>query len=86
MNTGTRNNGGTIVTATGLVFIAATTDGIFRAFDAQSGKILWSTKTDGPVRANPMTFKVKNGKQYVVVYAASAGAESHASVIAYALP
>ena len=87
MNTGTRNVGGTIVTTTGLVFIAATTDGIFRAFDAGTGKILWSTKTDGPVRANPMTFKVKNGKQYVVVYAGSGGTESpHASVIAYALP
>jgi len=73
MNTGTRNNGGTIVTASGLVFIAATTDGIFRAFDAQTGKILWSVRTDGPVRANPMTFKAKNGKQFVVVYAASGG-------------
>jgi quinoprotein glucose dehydrogenase len=87
MNTGTRNNGGTIVTAGGLVFIAATTDGMFRAFDAKTGKVLWATRTDGFVRANPMTFRTKNGKQMVLVYAAGGGGgPANATVIAYALP
>jgi quinoprotein glucose dehydrogenase len=85
MNTGTSSNGGTIVTASGLVFIAATTDGIFRAFDARTGKVLWATHTDGPVRANPMTYKTKSGKQFVVVYAGG-GTGANAGVIAYALP
>ncbi|HXB68020.1 MAG TPA: pyrroloquinoline quinone-dependent dehydrogenase [Candidatus Acidoferrales bacterium] len=71
MNTGTRTQAGSLVTSSGLLFIAGTADRQLRAFDSATGKVLWSTTTEGAVRSNPMTYKVKNGKQYLVVYSAS---------------
>ena len=44
-NTGTPNVGGTIATAGGLVFVAATNDATFRAFDSRTGKELWSARS-----------------------------------------
>lgn len=68
--TGTSNVGGSMVTAGGLVFIAATNDRRFRAFDAETGKELWSTKLEASGHATPMTFLGrKTGKQYVVIAA-----------------
>ena len=87
--TGTLNFGGSITTAGGLLFIAATKDQRFRAFDASSGKVLWETKLETGSYTVPMTYAGKNGKQYVVIvdaggsfYDKSAGD----AVIAYALP
>jgi glucose dehydrogenase len=67
--TGTPNMGGSIVTAGGVLFIAATVDAHFRAFDSRSGKELWSAKMDTDAQATPMTFQGKNGKQCVAILA-----------------
>jgi glucose dehydrogenase len=65
-NTGAFGQGGPIVTAGGLVFIAGTIDKRFRAFDSHSGKLLWEMKLDAEGHTSPMTYAV-NGKQYVVI-------------------
>ncbi len=68
--TGRINMGGSIATAGGLVFIGATNDNRFRAFDSKTGKELWVTKLDYSALSTPMTFRGKNGKQYVAISAA----------------
>jgi quinoprotein glucose dehydrogenase len=88
--TGTYNLGGNISTASGLVFIGATNDKRFRAFDARSGKELWSAELDASGHATPMTYLGRDGKQYVVI-AAGGGTligNNHISdaLIAFALP
>ena len=60
---------GVTPTAGGLVFIAATNDKRFRAFDSKTGKELWTTKLDMSAHAVPMTYQGKNGKQYVAAVA-----------------
>jgi quinoprotein glucose dehydrogenase len=72
-NTGRPGNGGTIATAGGLVFIAATDDSRFRAFDAKTGKELWTVKLGGAAEATPMTFLGRDGKQYVVITGTGGG-------------
>ena len=67
MDVGTPNLGGSITTAGGLVFIAATVDSMFRAFDAQTGKELWSFKLEVPGHSIPTTYTGRDGKQYVAV-------------------
>jgi quinoprotein glucose dehydrogenase len=71
--TGAPNIGGPIVTAGGLVFIAATNDGRFRAFDARTGAQLWQTDLVSPGEATPITYLGRDGKQYVVIATGSAG-------------
>jgi cytochrome c5 len=71
--TGTVNLGGPIATASGLVFIGATKDRRFRAFDAKTGKELWYSELEAQAAATPMTFMGKNGTQYVVVAAGGPG-------------
>lgn len=66
-NTGAVNAGGSIVTAGGIVFIGATNDHRFRAFDARTGKQLWQIDMDGNALALPITYAGRNGKQFVVV-------------------
>ena len=85
--TGTEMYGGPIVTAGGLVFIAATMDAKFRAFDKQTGALLWETRLPAAGYATPSTFRV-NGKQYVVVAAGGGklGTPSGDSYVAFALP
>lgn len=65
---GTPNNGGPLVTASGLVFLAATTDDLIRAMDIRTGKVLWKDVLPAGGQANPMSFE-ENGKQYVVIMA-----------------
>jgi quinoprotein glucose dehydrogenase len=65
---GTPNNGGSVVTAGGLVFIAAATDNLFRAIDIETGETLWSTVLPAGGQANPITYEV-DGRQYVMVTA-----------------
>lgn len=88
--TGRPNIGGSLATAGGLVFIGATTDSRFRAFDSKTGQELWVTKLDASAHAAPMTFQGKNGKQYVVVVATGGGLladqPSADTVVAFALP
>ena len=68
-DTGSENYGGPIVTAGGLVFIAATNfDRKFRAFDKQTGKLLWETTLPFAGNATPITYQWHR-KQYVVIYA-----------------
>ena len=68
-STGGSGSAGPSVTAGGLVFVGATDDRKFRAFDSKTGKELWSTKLDATANANPMTYQAKNGKQYVAIIA-----------------
>ncbi len=67
--TGTSNLGGSMATRSGLVFIGATNDRRFRAFDAKTGKKLWETTVDASGAATPITYMGKDGKQYVVIAA-----------------
>jgi glucose dehydrogenase len=68
-NTGAPNIGGSIATAGGLVFIAATTDSKFRAFASRTGEELWVAKLDASGTTVPMTYLGGDGKQYVLVTA-----------------
>jgi quinoprotein glucose dehydrogenase len=87
LNLGMPNLGGPVVTASGLVFIAASLDDRMRAFDVNTGKVLWQTKLPAGGQATPMTYSI-GGRQYVVI---AAGGYKDSStrgdyVIAYALP
>ena len=66
VNTGTPALGGPIVTAGGLVFIGASFDSQFRAFDVDTGNVLWQTTLPASGNATPMTY-VWQGRQYVVI-------------------
>jgi quinoprotein glucose dehydrogenase len=85
--TGTEQYGGPIVTAGGLVFIAATQDAKLRAFDKTSGRQLWETTLPAAGYATPSTFAV-HGKQFVVIAAGGGklGSKSGDAYVAYALP
>jgi len=87
-NAGAPGSGGPMVTAGGLVFIGATTDRRFRAFESKTGKELWATKLDYNVTAVPVTYQGRNGKQYVAVVAASGGdrGSNNQSLVVFALP
>jgi quinoprotein glucose dehydrogenase len=92
-DTGRIGFGGPIVTAGGLVFIGATNDRRFRAFDSKTGKQLWETKLENSAIAVPITFQGNDGKQYVAITAANGGAgvtdpdrRGLESVVVYALP
>jgi glucose dehydrogenase len=67
--TGTLNRGGPIATAGGLVFIAASQDARFRAFDARTGKVLWVADLTENGRAVPITYQGRSGRQYVAIMA-----------------
>lgn len=67
--TGTLNRGGPIATAGGLIFIAASQDARFRAFDARTGRVLWTADLSENGRAVPITYQGRNGKQYVAIMA-----------------
>jgi quinoprotein glucose dehydrogenase len=64
--TGTENYGGPVVTAGGLLFIAAARDGMIRAFNKVSGKLLWEYQLPSPGFATPSVYEV-NGKQFLVI-------------------
>ena len=85
---GTPNAGGSIVTASGLLFIGATTDKFLRAFSAETGEELWRGRLPFTANATPMTYRLSpSGRQFVVVAAGGHGwSESGDAVVAYALP
>ncbi len=88
--TGTPNLGGSVVTAGGLVFIGATNDSKFRAFDKDTGEELWVTKLPASAHATPMTFTgPKSGRQFIMV-AAGGGNKYNKTfsgkLLAFALP
>jgi quinoprotein glucose dehydrogenase len=72
-DTGRPGNGGTIATAGGLVFVGATDDERFRAFDARTGKEVWTVKLPGAAEATPVTYEGRDGRQYVVIAATGGG-------------
>jgi quinoprotein glucose dehydrogenase len=69
---GSINLGGSMVTAGGLVFIAAAMDDKLRAFDIETGKVIWEGQLPASAQAAPMTYSV-NGKQFVVICAGGHG-------------
>jgi quinoprotein glucose dehydrogenase len=86
-NVGVPGLGGPIVTASGLVFIAASLDDRFRAFDTDSGKLLWEVKLPAGGQATPMTYSI-GARQYVVIAAGGYKGDSTRGdyLVAYALP
>ena len=72
-NTGAPNLGGSIATAGGLVFIAATNDSRFRAFESKTGRLLWEQPIDANGHTIPITYQGKDGKQYVAILAGGGG-------------
>ncbi len=85
--TGTENYGGPVVTATGLIFIGATADETIRAFDKDTGRILWQAKLPFGGNATPSIY-IAEGKQYVVISAGGgkSGRPAGGSIVAFALP
>ena len=85
--TGTENYGGPLVTAGGLVFIGASKDEMFRAFDRQTGRELWKVKLPAGGYASPATYEV-DGRQYVVIACGGGkmGTKSGDTYMAFALP
>src|SRR3984957_19933367 len=72
-NTGALNLGGSIATAGGVVFIAATNDSRFRAFDPRTGKLLWEVRLEANGHSSPITYMGRDGRQYVAIMAAGGG-------------
>jgi len=89
-NTGRVNLGNPMVTAAGLAFIGATDDSRFRAFDTMTGKLLWEAKLPATASTGPISYRGKDGRQYVAVVATggnNAGVPATADdVIAFAVP
>lgn len=90
-NTGRMNMGGPIVTAGGLVFIGATADHRFRAFDSKTGRELWVTDLEFSAHSVPITYMGKDGKQYVAIieaggYLSDRPASTNESLVVFALP
>jgi quinoprotein glucose dehydrogenase len=65
INTGRMMVGGPITTAGGLIFIGSTDDRRLRAYETKTGKLLWEYKLPASIYGTPLTYKAKNGKQYV---------------------
>lgn len=89
------NDGGSIATASGLVFIGATSDLGFRSFDARTGKQLWKATLDNDVLMTPLSYQGANGKQYVAAVAGGGDGAFHipsrpvtgnATLVTFALP
>ncbi|MEZ4773723.1 MAG: pyrroloquinoline quinone-dependent dehydrogenase [Bacteroidia bacterium] len=86
--TGTQNFGGLIASAGGLIFLGATKDEKFRAYDQSNGQILWETTLPAGGYATPATYEYE-GRQYVVIAAGGGGKQltkSGDSYVAFALP
>ncbi|MGZ5779282.1 MAG: outer membrane protein assembly factor BamB family protein [Croceibacterium sp.] len=75
---GNAGNAGPTVTAGGLVFVGATNDKRFRAFDAETGKQLWEAQLSNSANANPISYRGRSGKQYVAINAGG-------TIVAYAV-
>jgi quinoprotein glucose dehydrogenase len=85
---GTPNNGGAVITASGLVFIAAATDNLIRAIDLATGETVWKDVLPAGGQATPMTYEVA-GRQYLVIMTGGhhfMETPVGDQVIAYALP
>ena len=86
---GSINLGGSMVSAGGLVFIAAAMDTYLRAFDIETGKEVWKAELPASAQATPMTYQGSDGKQYIVIAAGGHGklrTKRGDSVVAFRLP
>ncbi|MFT5998887.1 MAG: quinoprotein glucose dehydrogenase [Neolewinella sp.] len=85
--TGTENYGGPVVTAGGVLFIAATSDGKFRAFNKRNGALLWETDLPAAGFATPAVYEI-DGKQLVVIACGGGklGTRAGDSYVAFGLP
>lgn len=85
--TGTENYGGPVVTAGGVVFIAAARDGKIRAFNKYTGTLLWEYQLPAPGFATPAMYAL-NGKQYLVIACGGGklNTKSGDAYVAFALP
>jgi len=89
-------SGGPLATAGGLVFLSATDDDTFRAFNSETGEELWSTAIPISGRTTPMSYQGADGKQYVIAIAGGGGdlrltnvparPPTMATIVAYKLP
>ncbi len=88
LSLGAPNLGGSIVTAGGVVFIAATTDKFLRGFDAQTGEEIWKQRLPYTGNSTPMTYRLRpTSKQYVVIAAGGHGwSEPGDALMAFTLP
>ena len=87
-NTGSMNYGGTVTTAGGVIFVAATADDKMRAFESRTGRLLWEHQLPAAGYATPSVY-VTGGRQYVVVAAGGGGknaTKSADAIVAFALP
>lgn len=86
---GSPNTGGSMVTAGGLIFIGASIDNRFHAYNTKTGKLLWQANLPAVGAAVPMTYRYK-GKQFIVIAAGGGmGTPSNMlgdSIVAYSLP
>ena len=86
--TGSQNFGGAISTAGGLIFVGATEDKRFRAFDQENGMVLWHYKLPAAGYATPSTYQIQ-GKQYIVIAAGGGsrnGSPPGDTYVAFSLP
>jgi quinoprotein glucose dehydrogenase len=86
---GSVNFGGALTTASGLIFIGAARDTTLRAFDIETGTVLWSGELPASAQATPMTYRAPSGKQLVVIAAGGhTGLRTKIGdyIIAFALP
>lgn len=92
---GATNIGPSIATRSGLLFIGATADERFRAFDQETGELLWQAKMSAAGVAGPMTYMGRDGRQYVVIAAGGPGTAAYRTnpqwgyrqlLVAFALP
>ena len=85
--TGCESYGGPIITENGLLLIAGTKDGMFRAFNRFTGKLLWQTKLPAASFATPAMYSI-NGKQYIVLACGGEklGTPKGNVIVAFALP
>jgi quinoprotein glucose dehydrogenase len=86
-NTGTENYGGPVVTAGGVIFIAASRDEHLRAFDRRTGQELWKAPLPAAGYATPAVYSV-GGRQFVVIACGGGkiGTKSGDAYVAFALP
>jgi quinoprotein glucose dehydrogenase len=90
LNVGVPGSGGTLQTASGLVFVAASADETMRAFDSQSGDLLWSFHLPFSAHATPMSYRLsERGKQYLVIATGGTAlmdAKAGNTLVAFTLP
>jgi quinoprotein glucose dehydrogenase len=89
IRTGVPNLGGPIMTASGLIFISATTDRYLRAFSSETGEEMWKARLPFGGHATPITYRLRpGGKQYVVIAAGGHvfSKEQGDALVAFALP